>query len=247
MQHVPFIRIAEKADTAVLMIHGIVGSPCHFAPLLSLIPESWSVYNILLDGHGGTVEDFAHTSMEKWKHQVQAQLDEILLTHRRVLIIGHSMGTLFAIQQAIRCPEQVFGLFLLNVPLAPYLHPVTGINSMLLALGFSPKSVSAQGMRQTGGVTLSPKLWKYLSWTPRFLELFREVRATKQLLPQLKTPTLAFHSRRDELVLQQAQKYTKDHPYITNILLETSGHFSYSREDLEILQSKLSQLIEDHI
>ena len=173
MKHTPFIRVVPGADTAVLMIHGIVGSPDHFKDLLPLIPEDWSIYNILLDGHGGEVEDFSHTSMKKWKSQVHAQLDEILLTHRKVLVIAHSMGTLFAIAEAISRPDSIDALFLLNVPLMPFVQPKTAVNSVRMALGKSKNHWEARALEAAGSVNLSPKLWKYVGWTPRFWELLQ--------------------------------------------------------------------------
>ena len=64
MAHEPYFSVKEQADTAILMIHGILGTPDHFKPLLHLVPAEWSVYNILLDGHGKTVSHFANSSME---------------------------------------------------------------------------------------------------------------------------------------------------------------------------------------
>ena len=244
MQHEPFIRIAENADTAVLMIHGIVGSPSHFKDLLPLIPEDWSLYNILLDGHGKDVEDFSHTSMEKWKTQVSRQLDRILLSHRRVLIIAHSMGTLFAIREAIHRPEDIVGLFLLNVPLTPFVQPKAALTSVQMALGIPQNNSSTRAMQSASSVHLTPKLWKYIGWTPRFWELLQECRETIKRLPLLKTPTLTFQSRRDELVSMRACKYLNSHPAITNTVLESSGHFVYSKIDTHILKSRLKQIIE---
>lgn len=243
MKYKPYIRTAENAETAVLMVHGIVGTPAHFQELLPLIPESWSLYNILLDGHGGKVEDFSHTSMEKWKTQVEKQLDEILLTHRRVLIVAHSMGTLFAIRQAIRCPDKVCGLFLLNVPLTPFVRPAACANSVRLALGRPGNSPSAKAMQADCGVVLTPKLRKYIGWVPRFWELLTEVQATKRILSQLQTPTLTFQSRHDELVSFRSCKYLEDHPSITNTVLEHSGHFAYNVADMQTLQTKLGEMI----
>ena len=66
MAHQEYIRIVPGSKYAVLMLHGILGTPDHFRELLPLVPENWSVHALLLDGHGGAVEDFSHTSMEKW-------------------------------------------------------------------------------------------------------------------------------------------------------------------------------------
>ena len=46
MNHQEYRRIVPGADMAVLMIHGIVGTPHHFDNLLPLIPENWSVVNL---------------------------------------------------------------------------------------------------------------------------------------------------------------------------------------------------------
>ena len=72
MEHLEYIRIVDHADTAVLFIHGIVGTPNHFHAFIPLVPEHISVCNLLLDGHGGSVKDFSHTSMRKWVVQVDS-------------------------------------------------------------------------------------------------------------------------------------------------------------------------------
>lgn len=77
MEHTEIRRCVAGAENAVLFIHGIVGTPQHFAPLIPLVPEGWSLYNLLLDGHGGSVEAFSHTSMKKWRAQVSAAVEEL--------------------------------------------------------------------------------------------------------------------------------------------------------------------------
>ena len=159
MQFTPYYRPVAGADTAALFIHGIVGTPAHFQDLLPLIPDNWSIFNLLLDGHGKNVEDFSRTSMKKWRAQVSAQLQKILQTHQKVLIVAHSMGTLFASREAIRYPDRVKGLFLLAVPLTPRVLPRTAMDSGLVALGRA-KSASAREMLSDCGVRLSPNLFK---------------------------------------------------------------------------------------
>ena len=67
MEHKEYIKICDNSTTAILFIHGIVGTPNHFKEFVSLIPSSFSVYNLLLDGHGRGVKDFSKTSMQKWE------------------------------------------------------------------------------------------------------------------------------------------------------------------------------------
>lgn len=241
IDHSPYTK-AGSGKHAVLLIHGIAGSPGHFRDLVPVIPEEFSVYNILLDGHNGTVEDFAKTSMAKWKAQVTATLKDLFARHEKVVIIAHSMGTLFAIQAAIDHPDRIPRLFLLNVPTRPWVRLSTMVTSVKVAFGKldDPK---AQAMRSDTGIMLTPKLWKYLGWIPRMVELLQECARVREVLPQLRTPSLSFQSRMDELVSIRSCRDLEFHPFITNAVLEDSGHFVYGKEDTAYLQACLLQML----
>lgn len=243
MDHSPYIRRIPNSKDALLMVHGIAGSPAQFRGLYGAIPENWSVYNILLDGHNGTVKDFARSSMAKWKAQVAAQTEQLLAQHQRILIVAHSMGTLFAIDAAIRHPEQISGLFLLQVPLTPHLPLRTCMSSLRVAFGRIRPGSQAEAMANATGIQTTPCLWQYLAWLPRFVELFREIYRTKKLLPQLTVPTQTFQSVHDELVSIRACRFLQGHPCIRNTILPSSGHFSYGEKDLALLNDRLREWI----
>ena len=89
-------------STAVLFVHGIIGTPKHFTeliPLVQQVPEDFTVSNITLDGHGKSADHFAATSMVKWKAQVEAEIERLSADHENLIVVAHSMGCLFAIQQ----------------------------------------------------------------------------------------------------------------------------------------------------
>ena len=48
--------------------------------------------------------------------KIADQIDALAATHSRVLLVGHSMGTLFCIDEVLRCSDQIAGLFLLVSP-----------------------------------------------------------------------------------------------------------------------------------
>lgn len=245
MEAKEYIRIVEGSDTAVLMIHGIVGTPAHFKELLPLVPEEWSVCNLLLDGHGKGVREFGAASMAKWKEQVSVRLEELLATHRRVLIVAHSMGTLFAIRAAAQYPERVAGLFLLNPPMRVHLPPRTILAALKNAFGLvKPGDKTAMDMKHDCGVRLSPYLWQYLSWAARFVELLREISSVRKLLPRVTVPALAFHSQKDELVSNRAWKEIQGHPSLVSKRLPRSGHFRYEEQDLRLLRAELEKQID---
>ena len=242
IDHSPFIRMGTGSN-AVLLIHGIAGSPGHFRDLIPAIPDSYSIYNILLDGHSGKVENFSHSSMTKWKAQVQTTLDDLFCQYEKVVIVAHSMGTLFAIQASIDHPDRIPVLFLLAVPTRPWVRLSTWLTSLQVAFG-KLDTPAAQAMRGETALELTPKLWKYIGWAPRMIELLRECKRTQKLLPKLTVPTQAFQSRVDELVSIHACKDLEQVPCIQTTLLTGSGHFVYSKEDAAFLRTQLSALLE---
>lgn len=244
MDHSAYIR-DTGGDTAVLMIHGIVGTPAHFRELIPLIPEEWTVHALLLDGHGGSVAEFSATSMKTWKGQVKAHLDALLAAHSRVLVAAHSMGTLFAIQAALDHPEEIDGLFLLAVPTRPWVRLSTMVTSLRLVLGVErPGDRALAAMAEATSVRLERKLWKYVGWLPRYVELLVEIRRIRRLLPELAVPTMTFQSQRDELVSARSIRDLEGHPWIKNTVLHGSGHFAYGPEDICLLRRRFQALLD---
>lgn len=244
MIHKEYIRDVSGSKTAVLMIHGIAGTPAYFNELIPIIPDNCSVHNILLDGHGKGVEDLGASSMKKWKSQVKEKLDELFEKHEQIIIVGHSMGTLFAIQEAIEHPDKITRLFLLAVPLKFRIKFSALFTSLRVCSGkIKPDDITALTMKNSLGVQIDRKFWKFITWIPRILELLSESRRTCKILSQLKVPCDVFQSKEDELVSLKSCKYLNNHPYVNNKLLYNSGHNSYSIEDLKLIQTRLSEIL----
>lgn len=240
MDHKEYVRKVNGADTVVLLIHGIVGTPRQFDPLLDMFPGNWSIYNILLDGHGGSVADFSHTSMKKWKQQVGARLAQLCALYEKVMIVGHSMGTLLAMEAAADWP-QVKALFLLNVPLCPRLKLSMAVRSLGLALGLLNRD---DPLSRATSVTPDRRLWRYLGWIPRYLELFGLCAQSRKKISGLSVPIWAVQSAKDEMVSGRSDRYLKEHPWIRYVCLEKSGHFTYAPEDVERIRLMLAECVE---
>ncbi|MBO5318059.1 MAG: alpha/beta hydrolase [Oscillospiraceae bacterium] len=243
IDHSPFTR-KGSGKNAVLLIHGIAGSPGHFRELIPAIPETYSIYNILLDGHSGKAENLGRSSMKKWKAQVQATLAEAFNSHEKVVIVAHSMGTLFAIQAAIDHPDNIPCLFLLAVPTRPWVRFSTLITAVQIAFG-KLDTPATQAMRGETALELTPKLWKYIGWAPRMIELLTQCRRTRKILPLLQVPTQTFQSQEDELVSARSCGDLEHHPIIRNTVLTGSGHFVYGAEDAEFLRAQLRKTLQD--
>lgn len=242
IDHSPFTRTGTGKH-AVLLIHGIAGSPGHFRDLVPIIPEEFSIYNILLDGHNGTVKDFSGTSMVKWKSQVNATLKNLFSRHEKVVIVAHSMGTLFAILAAIDHPDRIPALFLLSVPTRPWVRLSTMVTALKVAFGKIDDG-RTRAMRSDTGIHLTKKLWQYIGWIPRMAELLAECSRVRKIIPTLAVSTQTYQSEVDELVSIRSCADLEGHPYIINTVLLHSGHFAYGQEDTVLLQTRLTELLD---
>ena len=233
--HKEYRKIYPEADTAILFIHGILGTPDHFSPFLPLVPAAVSVYNLLLDGHGMSVQDFSHTSMEKWEAQVHEAVETLSQSHDNIFIVAHSMGTLLALGEAAH--PKVRELFLLALPIQ------LGVRPRLLANIFkvyfnriSPTDGAAVAARDACSITLTKNLFAYIGWIPRYLELFQKILKTRRLLPSLSIPCQVYQSAHDEMVSPSSVPYLLNHTDFSVSLLENSEHYRYGEHDLKLLQ-----------
>lgn len=243
MLHQEFRKLVPNAKTAVLFIHGIVGSPNHFAPLLPLVPEQFSVCNLLLDGHGKGVRDFSHTSMKKWETQVQEAVAFLSREHDSIYIVAHSMGTLFAVEQAIQSPK-VKKLFLLAMPIKLFLKPAAAINSAKVLFGkIDPDDPVLIAAKRCYGIEEDKNLLKYIGWVPRYLELFQKIIQTQNRLPHLCTSCQVYQSYNDELVSRSSIPYLENFGSMSVNVLKDSSHYYYGEEDQEFLRQEFCNYI----
>ena len=229
MVHVSQTRHVSDATCAVLFIHGICGSSRHFRhiiPLTSQVPADWSYVNLLLEGHGGTVKDFSSASMEKWKDQVWNEFRRLSETHDRVVVVGHSMGALFALQLAVEFPEKIPFLFLIGAAIRPWVS-LRGLYCCLRAtFGLARQDHPVEAaIVSAGGIRLTKKLWQYIPWAPNMIALLLESRKTEKLLPNLQTKTAVFQSRADEMVSQASVRVLSRCASVELTNLPRSTHF----------------------
>ncbi len=241
--HSEYKRIVESSDKAILFIHGILGTPNHFDFLVPLVPEDMSVYNLLLDGHGKGVKDFAKTSMKKWEQQVTATVNELAKNHTEIHIVAHSLGCLLAIEQAVG-NSKITKLFLLAVPLKLFLKPKMFLNSLRVWFDkIDPENKELMAAKKCYGIRDDKNPLHYIGWIPRFLELFSKIKKTRKTIKFVKTPCVAHQSARDEMVSKQAETILQKNPMIRIVELKNSGHYYYENRDLAIVKEKFIDFI----
>ena len=227
MEHKEYIRICDNSTVAVLFIHGILGTPNHFRELVSFVPKTISVYNLLLDGHGKSVKDFSKTS----------------LTHEKIYIVAHSLGTLLAIEQAVK-NKKICRLFLLAVPLRLSVKIKMLINSLKVYFDkISSNDYQALAAKKCYGIAQDKNPFHYIGWIPRFLELFAKIRQTRKLIPLIRINCAVYQSCKDEMVSRRSIKYIRNNPYILVNELNKSGHYYYDKEDFDFLITEFNKVL----
>lgn len=90
------------------------------------------------------------------------------------------------------------------------------------------------------------RLWQYLGWVPRFLELFAEIIRTEEKMGKLQTPCMAFQSKKDELVSNRSRSILERSGVMQIIDLHESSHFYYAPDDREIVREYFINCIKKH-
>ncbi len=225
--HKSYIKIVDGADTAVFMVHGIMSTPRHFDFLAEHIPKNVSVCNILLDGHGSTVKDFSKTSMKKWREQVKNHLSELSKTHSKIIVVGYSLGTLLTLE-LVKDFENIRAMILLNPPLKVFVNPVM----LLRTLKFSYNKVNRKNKREFAmyndvSIEFTPYLWQYVATIPRFLELLKLCKSTRESAKSLSIPAHVFFSESDELVSKKSAQFFANKDNVTTYSFKYCGHCYY--------------------
>ena len=148
-----------------------------------------------------------------------------------------------AIDRAIE-NEAIKGLFLLAVPLkiAPKPRMVANLCKVYFDK-IKPDDVVAQAAKRCYGIAQDKNPFHYIGWLPRYFELFAKAKQTRARLSILQTPTVAFQSRRDELVSGKSAEMLQQNARVSVVELKNSGHYYYASEDFSLLLSEFEKFI----
>lgn len=244
MEHKEYIQIYDGATTALLFIHGIVGTPDHFNEFIPLIPDNFSVYNLLLDGHGKGVKDFSKTSMKQWESQVSVAVEQLSRKHKKIYIIAHSLGTLLAVEQAVKS-QKISKMFLLAVPLKLSLKPRMFLNCAKVFWGkIKPNDFEALAAQRCYGIQSDRNPFHYIGWIPRFFELFTKIRQIRTTIGAVNTHCTVYQSSNDELVSGKSTAFLKQNPHFTVYELKNSGHYYYAKADQDLMLAEFRKMVQ---
>src|SRR5712664_1488709 len=100
----------------VLLIHGLNGSLKDMAEIeVALHKHHFLTSNILLPGHGSTVQELLTLGWPEWSAAVHREFQRLKLQCDRVFVIGHSLGGALALEVAAH--EPVAGIISMCAPI----------------------------------------------------------------------------------------------------------------------------------
>jgi len=115
----PFFLINEESDTAFLLLHGSLATPCNTISLAKeLQQKGFSVMGGLLSGHG-FFPDYPAQSNVSWRDCYFSALDYLNLLKpfaRKIYIIGSSFGGTLAYLLGINYPDSLSGVVAISAP-----------------------------------------------------------------------------------------------------------------------------------
>lgn len=85
-------------DKLVFFIHGIFSSPAIFEVFYPMLKEKgYSIYALLLKGHGKDLKTVVKVSYKEWITQINDLLKKLSQEYKEIIVVGHSMGGLLAL------------------------------------------------------------------------------------------------------------------------------------------------------
>ena len=226
------------AGPPLLAVHGLGGGAWFFAGMARRLADRYRVIAVDLPGTGRSTASSSGMSIEQWS----ADLTDLLTRHigEPAVLLGHSMGTILALDMARRAPAALRGvLFVGGLP-----RPLPAIRERLARRA---EAVAREGMAGTGAAVAAANFSPAtLRRDPELVGLFERLfeaqeplayahccrvlmnASAEALVGPLASPALAVSGLDDQYAPpDEVARFVARVPGCRHHLLDDCGHFPF--------------------
>lgn len=231
--------LERRGKVGILLIHGLTGTPNelkHFAKQLA--KKNFSVACPQLAGHCSSIAALKATHWRDWYNSVLLAFERMRSEYDEVYVGGLSIGALLALMVAAEKRELVAGLVLLSATffydgwnVSRFKHRIlmpialnTPLKHFMAWEEPSPYGIKCSRTRAIVATALtkksahtSDKLGHFKIPALVILESNRLIKAARQALKNVVTPTLIVHSTEDDIASIKNAHYVKERISSTHV------------------------------
>jgi carboxylesterase len=222
----------ERSSFGVLIIHGFTATLDSVKLIYQSIKElGVPVSQPLLTGHGAsTPEALRGVKWETWVADAEQALQKLSLEVTRVIVIGHSMGALIALNLAERYQDRIDSLVLV-APAIKLVSVFAPGRPLHFAAPLLSRIIKNWGLKNDYSGPRCADCIPHYKWVPTdaVISFFELIKKSMRLLVRVNVPVLIIHNRRESTVLPESAIILYNNiatePSEKSIMwLEISGH-----------------------
>jgi len=231
----------DGGEVSCLLLHGYTSSPSDMRPLGEFLAEKgYAVSCPLLPGHGTSIQDLGRCVWRDWYNAVEEEWNRLNQNHRKVFLIGLSMGGSLGLHLAAH--NKVDGVVTLasGIKLADWRLP------MLPFVKRFVRNVKKTHNSYARGPNRRRFAYEY-NPTHATSELVKFYNHLKEDLPEISAPLLLIHSKNDIIIHFKNTEMVTSRVRSTSVkvvALEKAGHIITHSKEKEVIHREVAAFIQ---
>lgn len=259
------ITLGRPGGHVVVFLHGITESRRYFERPVSTLADRFELVLPDLPGFGLSPKPLVRYSMDLFRTSIREFLVHRGLHERPIHLVGHSLGSLIALEYAAAYPEHARRLVLLNLPRhfssreahdffwsgSPSYRKLLHEHSVRATLGQLRRTGITMSLRYARrfpwSVLIDSRKFTFLSLTSTLENCLLNYAVDPVLARMPEIPTLLLHGERDQVApLDHVRKLPEDYPWMRLLSIPASGHHILHTHPVPVVQAMRRFLEEEH-
>jgi len=262
----------RRGEDAVLLVHGLTGTPAEMRSLAKkLQQQGFSVMCPRLAGHCGSIHELKKSRWQDWYGTVEQSFEALKAEHRQVYVAGLSMGALLALRLAADKGERVAGLGLLSstffydgwnmpkykrrllLPLviySPLRRFVSWTETSPYGIKCERTRAKVQAVLENREANAAEQFGIFRTPAVTIHESVRLIRAARQALSHVHSPTLIVHAVEDDMASVKNAHYVAKHiaaRQVETFLVDDTYHVLTLDKRRHQVAERLSNFFTQHL